>query len=72
MGRRRRRRRPRKGRKSRSNVRTENYADVRVVRRVVRRGGKGTGPRFRVKTVRRRNGEVTEEFFELYSGSHEG
>ena len=66
MGRRRRRRRSRKGgRRSRRNVGTENVSELRVSRRVVRRGGRGKGPRVEVRIVRRRNGDVTEEWFEL-------
>jgi hypothetical protein len=57
----RRRRRRRKGRKRGRTVSTEHYSEVSVVRR----GGRGSEPPTRVKIVRRRNGDVTEESFEL-------
>ena len=61
--RRRRRRKGRKGGRTKGGrtVSTENYSEVSVVRR----GGRGTGPPTRVRIVRRRNGDVTEESFEL-------
>ena len=62
----RRRRRGRKGRKGARTkggrtVSTDHYSEVSVVRR----GGRGAGPPVRVTIVRRRNGDVTEESFEL-------
>ena len=57
----RRRRRPRrKGRKSRSGARTEKIIDVKVDRSL----DSGKKPA-KVKRVRRRNRDVTEDSFEL-------
>jgi hypothetical protein len=57
---RRRRRRRRKGRKSRRGASTEKFIDARVERTPNRREKS-----VKVKIVRRRNGELTEESFEL-------
>jgi hypothetical protein len=54
------RRRRRKGRKSRRGTSTEKFIGARVERTPNRRKKPA-----KVKIVRRRNGEVTEESFEL-------
>ena len=54
-----RRRRRRRGRKGRRGAPTEKFIDVRVERHPKSRKNS-----IRVKTVRRRNGDVTEESFE--------
>jgi hypothetical protein len=56
----RRRRRRRKGRRSRRSARTEKFIDVRVERSPNSREKSA-----KVKIVRRRSGDVTEETFEL-------
>ena len=43
---------------------TENYTDVRVLRRVARDGARGTEPRIRVM-ITRRDGDVIEDSFEV-------
>ena len=59
-GRRRRRRRRRKARKTGRGDRTGKVTDVRI-----ERSPKGTGRPVKVRIVRRRNGDVTEETYEL-------
>ncbi len=54
------RRRRRKNRKSGRGDRTGKVTEVKV-----ERSPKGTGKPVRVKIVRRRNGDVTEETYEL-------
>jgi len=56
----RRRRRGRQGRKGRRGASPEKFTDVRV-----ERSPKGRKNPVRVKTVRRRNGEVSEGSFEI-------
>ena len=53
-------RRRRKKRKSGRGARSEKYTEVNIVRR-----GKATGRVAKVTKVRRRNGDVTEETYEL-------
>ncbi len=57
---RRRRRKNRKNRKSGRGARTGKVINVRV-----ERSPKGTGKPAKVRIVRRRNGDVTEETYEL-------
>ena len=59
-GRRRRRGRGRKARKTGHGDRTGKVTEVRVIR-----SPKGTGRPAKVRRVRRRNGDVTEETYEL-------
>jgi hypothetical protein len=56
----RRRRRRRRGRRSRRGARTEKFIDVRVAR-----SPKSRERPAKVTIVRRRNGDVSEETFEL-------
>ena len=56
----RRRRRRRRGRRTRSGARPEKFIDVRVERNPNSREETA-----KVKIVRRRNGDITEETFEL-------
>ena len=61
MGRRRRRKRRLKGRKSGRDARPEKFVDVRVERNPKGRRKKSA----KVTKIRRRNGEVTEESYEV-------
>ena len=59
----RRRRGRRRGRKTRKTGRGDRTGKVTAVR--IERSPKGTGTHAKVTRVRRRNGEVTEETYEL-------